>query len=649
MPGLSAFQKVFKEHIVGKPDAIPPIGSEVEIVIDHTLTQDATGTMAYLSYEALECPKVKTELSVSFVDHNMLQSDFRNADDHAYLQSVAAKYGILYSRSGNGICHQVFLERFARPGKTLLGSDSHTPTAGGVGAIAIGAGGLSVALAMAGKPFTVKVPKIIGVHMTNRLNPFCTAKDIILEILRIKTVKGGRGCVVEYFGPGIKTLSVPQRATITNMGAEIGATTSFFPSDEVTKEFLEKERRGDQWVPIEADADCHYDEIIELDLSKIEPLVAKPHMPDVVDTVRNLSGLKVNQVIIGSCTNSGYQDLMAVAGLLKGKKVHPSLTCAVAPGSRQVYATIARNGALADLIEAGVRILESACGPCIGMGHCPGTDSVTVRTFNRNFKGRCGEKSAGIYLVSPETAAACALTGTFTDPRDLGVEFPHIPAWEPVVDDSMVVAPPEDGADVEIVRGPNIKPIPKFFEMVDFEKEVVIKTGDDITTDDIAPAGAKVLPLRSNIPALSEFIFKPIDEHFVDRCKEKEGGIIVGGENYGQGSSREAAALGPLHLGIRAVIAKSFARIHMDNLFIWGITPLVFDNPADYDKIELGTVLRVENFVEHMTASPDSPKVPVTIAATGEVIMTTCPLDGPSIEVLLSGGAISRQRSLVKK
>ncbi len=647
-------EKILREHLVegAVEGKLPPAGSEIAIKIDQTLTQDATGTMAYLEFEAIGVPRVKTELSVSYVDHNMLQTDFMNADDHDYLRSIAAKYGILFSRPGNGICHQVHLERFARPGRTLLGSDSHTPTAGGAGSLAIGAGGLDVALAMGGGAFHLNMPKIVGVKLTGELKPWVSAKDVILELLRRLDVKGGVGKVFEYFGPGVKTLSVPERATITNMGAELGATTSIFPSDGVTKKYLESEGRGAQWAELSADSAADYKERIELDLSSIEPMAAKPHSPGNVCKVSELDGLKVNQVIIGSCTNSSYRDLMVAASVMKGKKVHKGVSFAILPGSRQVYRMIAKNGALADLIESGARILESACGPCIGMGLAPRSGGVTVRTFNRNFEGRCGTADAKAYLVSPETAAAIAISGEFTDPRKMG-EYPKIRPAKIEIDDSMIIPPPEpdepddDGDEepgdpdapspVEIIRGPNIKPLPELKPLeASLSKEVLLKVGDNITTDHIMPAGAKILPLRSNVPAISDFVFSKVDPEFPKRAKAKGGGIVVGGENYGQGSSREHAAIAPLYLGVRAVIAKSWARIHKDNLMNWGIVPLTFANPADYEKISQGDVIEMPHLRDELKAGKE---VTVRLGGKGE-IKAKCELTPRAIEILLDGGLI---------
>jgi len=640
-------EKILEGHLVeggfgnkenGTPK-LPSYGSEIAIKIDQTLTQDATGTMAYLEFEALGLPRVKTELSVSYVDHNMLQTDFMNADDHDYLRTVAAKYGVRYSRPGNGICHQVHLERFARPGKTLLGSDSHTPTAGGIGSLAIGAGGLDVALAMGGGAFFLNMPKIVGVKLTGELKLWVSAKDAILELLRRLDVKGGVGKVFEYFGPGVKTLSVPERATITNMGAELGATTSIFPSDNVTKKYLESQGRAEQWVEVKADSIKDFDEVMELDLSSIEPMVAKPHSPGNVVKVSEIEGTKVNQVIIGSCTNSSYRDLMVAAAVLKGKTVHPDVSFAILPGSRQVYKMIADNGALGDLIASGARILESACGPCIGMGLAPRSGAVTVRTFNRNFEGRCGTADAKSYLVSPETAAAIAINGVFTDPRKLG-EYPKIKNAKVVIDDSMIILPPETGngkPETEIIRGPNIKPLPELKPLENsLSKEVLLKVGDNITTDHIMPAGAKILPLRSNVPAISEFVFSKIDPTFPKRAKEKGGGIVVGGENYGQGSSREHAAIAPLYLGVRAVIAKSWARIHKDNLMNWGIVPLTFVNPVDYEKIAQGDTLEMPHLRDELKSGKE-----VTVKTKNGDIKAKSELSPRAIEMLLDSGLIN--------
>ena len=589
--GLNLTQKIIKAHLVeGEIEA----GKQIVIRIDQTLTQDATGTMAYLQFEAMGVPRVKTKLSVSYIDHNTLQTDFRNADDHVYLQTVAAKYGIYFSRPGNGICHQVHLERFGAPGQTLLGSDSHTPTQGGLGMMAIGAGGLDVALAMAGQPFHLNMPSVLNVKLTGKLRPWVSAKDVILEVLRKLTVKGGVGKVIEYSGAGIKSLSVPERATITNMGAELGATTSIFPTDDVTKKFLAAQKRGKSYKQVGADDDATYDEQIVIDLSKLEPLMAQPHMPDNIIEVRKLKGTKVNQVAIGSCTNSSYRDMMTVASIFKGKTIHQGLSVGISPGSKQVFDMISKEGAMTQLIDAGARILESACGPCIGMGFAPSTDGVSVRTFNRNFVGRSGTKSAQVFLASPETAAACALTGKITDPRKLGTRPPKIKMPKTfLVNDNMIIKPTRKA--VEVVRGPNIQPLPVKDALEDtITGELLLKTGDNVTTDHIMPAGARILPLRSNVPEISKFVFESVDSTFPERAKAAGGGFITGGQNYGQGSSREHAALAPMFLGVKAVLVKSFARIHRANLVNFGILPLTFVNEADYDKIDQGDKLTLE-------------------------------------------------------
>ncbi len=582
---LNLTQKIFKDHLVSGEMVA---GKEVAIRIDQTLTQDATGTMSYLQFEALGLDRVKTELSVSYVDHNMLQTGFENADDHRYLQTVAARYGIVFSRPGNGICHQVHLERFGKPGKTLLGSDSHTPTNGGLGMIAIGAGGLDVALAMGGEPFYTAMPKVVLVKLTGKLQPFVSAKDVILELLRRLTVKGGVGRIFEYGGEGVASLSVPERSTITNMGAELGATTSIFPSDEQTRKYLKAQGRENDYVAFAADPGATYDETVEIDLNTLEPLIAQPHSPDNVVKVREIAGIPVSQVAIGSCTNSSYKDLLGIAAIMKGKTVHPSVSLGFSPGSRQTLEMISQNGVLGDLITSGARLLESACGPCIGMGFAPPSGGVSVRTFNRNFEGRSGTKDAKVYLASPEVAAACAITGVITDPRDLGVAPKSVDLPEKyVLDDRMMIFPPKEGAGIEVLRGPNIKPLPtrdRISESV--TGSVLLKVGDNITTDHIMPAGAKVLPLRSNVPAISQYVFESVDPTFPKRAKEAGGGFIVGGANYGQGSSREHAALAPMYLGVKAVIVKGFARIHLANLINFGILPLTFVNEADYDKID---------------------------------------------------------------
>ncbi len=598
--GLNITRKIIKSHLIsGEMKA----GEEIAIKIDQTLTQDATGTMAYLQFEALGIPKVKTELSVSYADHNMLQSSFENADDHRFLQTAAAKYGIYFSKPGNGICHQVHLERFAVPGKTLLGSDSHTPTAGGLGMLAIGAGGLDVAVAMGGGPFYLKMPKVVLVKLSGKLNPWVTSKDVILELLRRLTVKGGTGKIMEYGGDGVKTLSATERATITNMGAELGATTSIFPSDENTKRYMIAQKRGEDWIPLEAEPDAECDEIVEINLSELEPLIAKPHNPDNVSMVKDIAGLKVQQVCVGSCTNSSYMELMTVAAMLKGKSVHPDVSMVVSPGSKQVLEMIAKNDALTDIIKAGARILESACGPCIGMGQAPETNAISLRTFNRNFEGRSGTISANVYLCSPETAVASALAGVITDPRDVGERI-EIEMYEKFcINDNMIIPPLGDRerAKVEIIRGPNIKPLPIGKEISEvYSGEVLLKVSNNISTDHIMPAGAKILPLRSNIPAISEYVFSMVDSDFSKRAKEKGGGIVIGGENYGQGSSREHAALAPMYLGLKVVIVKSFARIHLANLINFGILPLSFSNVDDYDKIDQGDQLEFSDLKKHI-------------------------------------------------
>lgn len=583
--GDNLVNKILKSHLV---DGEIKTSMPISIKIDQTITQDSTGTMAYLQLEAMGIDKVKTKRSVAFVDHNMLQQGFENADDHKFIQTVASKHGIYFSKPGNGICHQVFLERFSKPGETLIGSDSHTPTAGGVGMLAIGAGGLDVALAMGGVAYNINTPKVCKVNLINKLNKMVAAKDIILEVLRRLSVKGGVGRVFEYGGEGVSSLSVPERATITNMGAELGATTSIFPSDERTLEFFKAQGREDEWIEFKPDKDAVYDEEITIDLSKLKPLAAKPHSPDNVDEVENIGKIKVDQVAIGSCTNSSYADLMKVSKILKGKKVHKDVSLVIAPGSRQVMEMLARNGALGDIISAGARILENSCGPCIGMGQAPGTDGVSLRTFNRNFYGRSGTLSAKVYLVSPETAAVSAITGVLTDPRELDVDLDFEMPKEFLIDDSMIIKPAKDGEEVEVKRGPNIKPFPINKPLGEkIEGKVVIKVSDNITTDHIMPSNSKLLPFRSNIPYLSEFCFNTVDSEFPKRAKENGGGIIVAGSNYGQGSSREHAALAPLYLGIKGVIAKSFARIHKANLINNGIVPLEFINEDDYEDIEL--------------------------------------------------------------
>ncbi len=598
--GMTLTEKILSAHLV---EGEMVKGTEIGIKIDQTLTQDATGTMAYLEFEAMGVPRVKTERSVAYIDHNTLQSGFENADDHRFIGSVAKKHGIYFSRPGNGICHQVHLERFGAPGKTLIGSDSHTPTGGGIGMIAIGAGGMDVAVAMGGGTYYITCPKVVKVNLTGKLQPWVAAKDVILEVLKRISVKGGVGKVIEYCGEGVKTLSVPERATITNMGAELGATTSIFPSDEVTKGFLKAQGREDVYVPLSADADAVYDEEININLSELVPLAACPHSPDNVKTAEDLSGMKIDQVCIGSCTNSSLLDMLKVAHILKGKTVHPDVSLSIAPGSKQVLNMLAQNGALSDMIDAGARILESACGPCIGMGQSPNSKGISLRTFNRNFEGRSGTKDGQIYLVSPETAAASALAGVFTDPRTLG-EMPEFTLPEEfTINDNMIVAPvpAEEMDSVEVLRGPNIKPFPVSEPLAEtIDAKVSLKVGDNITTDHIMPAGAKILPLRSNIPKISEYCFAVCDEKFHDRALEMGKSVIIGGSNYGQGSSREHAALAPLYLGVKAVITKSFARIHMANLINAGIVPMTFADEADYDKIDQTDEIVIEHIGEQI-------------------------------------------------
>ncbi len=639
--------KIIRDHLVaGKMES----GEEIAIRIDQTLTQDATGTMAYLELEAMGIDRVRTELSVSYIDHNMLQTDFRNPDDHKYLMTVAKRFGIWLSKPGNGICHQVHVERFARPGKTLLGSDSHTPTSGGVGMLAIGAGGLDVAAAMAGEPFYLKMPRIVGVHLRGKLPEWVTAKDVILELLRRLTVKGGVGKIFEYFGEGIKELSVPERATITNMGAELGATTSLFPSDEVTRAYLKAQGREDDWVELLPDPDAQYDEVIEIDLSELEPLIACPHSPDNVVPVREVEGIRVDQVVIGSCTNSSFVDLRRSAKLLEGRRVHPDVIFAVAPGSKQVLELITTDSSLLSFLKAGARILESACGPCIGMGYAPPSGGVTVRSFNRNFEGRSGTPDAKVYLASPETCTASAVAGEIVDPRRLaqreGIKWVKVelPERFPYGDEAFIEPlPPEEAVKVEIYRGPNIRPLPPFDEMPDsISGEVALIVGDNITTDHIMPAGARILPLRSNIYAISEYVYHYVDPDFVARAKKlkKEGrfSVIVGGENYGQGSSREHAALAPRFLGVRAVIAKSFARIHHANLVNFGIVPLELVNKSDYDKFSLGDEIEIPDL---RACLKEGKEVRVVNRTTGEEILCGYNLTPYQIEVLIDGGRLN--------
>ncbi len=636
--GLTLTEKILKSHLV---DGSFEKGKEIGIRIDQTLTQDATGTMAYLEFEAIGIPRVKTERSVAYIDHNTLQSGFENADDHRFIGSVAKKHGIYFSRPGNGICHQVHLERFGIPGKTLIGSDSHTPTGGGIGMIAIGAGGLDVAVAMGGGAYYITYPKIVKINLTGKLSSWVAAKDVILEVLRRMSVKGGVGKVIEYTGEGVKTLSVPERATITNMGAELGATTSIFPSDEITRQFLKAQRREDVWTPLSADEDAVYDEQIDINLSEIEPMAACPHMPDNVKTLSEIGNMKIDQVCIGSCTNSSLQDMMKVAYILKGKTVHPDVSLAIAPGSKQVLNMLAQNGALSIMIDSGARVLESACGPCIGMGQSPNSKGISLRTFNRNFEGRSGTKDAEIYLVSPEVAAISALKGVLTDPREIG-DMPEFKMPDEfVINDNMIVPPAgeKDMDSVEVLRGPNIKPFPKTSELAEnLDCRCSLKVDDNITTDHIMPAGAKILPLRSNIPAISNYCFTVCDEKFPERAKEYGESIIVGGANYGQGSSREHAALAPLYLGVKAVLVKSFARIHRANLINAGILPLTFKNEADYDKISLGDELKIDGLAEKIKNSED---IVIENKTNGEKIECSCELTDRTRDIILAGGLLN--------
>ena len=640
--GYTIAEKIIKSHLVSG-EMIE--GHEIGLKIDQTLTQDATGTMAYLQLEAMGTERVKTELSVAYIDHNTLQTGFENADDHRYIQTVAKKHGIRFSRPGNGICHQVHLERFAIPGKTLIGSDSHTPTAGGMGMLAMGAGGLDVAVAMGGGTYYITMPKMIKINLVGALSDYVSAKDVILEVLRLLSVKGGVGAIIEYGGEGVKTLSVPERATITNMGAELGATTSIFPSDEITKKFLEAEGRGDSYTPIFSDEYAKYSAEYTVDLSKLEPLAACPHSPDNIKPISELKGKKVNQICIGSCTNSSLRDLLTVAKILKGKTVHPDVSLSISPGSKQVYTMLAECGALADLISAGARILECACGPCIGMGFSPGTKGVSLRTFNRNFLARSGTKDAEVYLVSPEVAAVSAIFGVFSDPRALG-KAPKIELPEKfLINDNLVELPSsiEEAKSIEVERGPNIKPIPKGKEPEEaLKSKIILKVEDNITTDHIMPAGTKILPYRSNVPKLSEFCFTVCDPEFPERAKREGGGIILGGQNYGQGSSREHAALVPLYLGIKAVIAKSFARIHVANLINFGIVPFTLDNPDDYDKLFKNELTNIDNF-KSAIANDDFTYIE---NSKGERIKLLLNLTERQRKILLAGGLLNYTKSL---
>lgn len=633
--GYNLVYKILKSHLV---EGELKVGSPIGLKIDKTLTQDSTGTMAYLQLEAMGIDRVKTKKSVAFVDHNMLQQGFENADDHKFIQTVASKYGVYFSKPGNGVCHQVFLERFAAPSETLIGSDSHTPTAGGVGMLAMGAGGLDVALAMGGGAYYINTPKVCKINLKGKLNPMVAAKDIVLEVLRRLTVKGGVGRIFEYGGEGVKSLSVPERATITNMGAELGATTSIFPSDEKTLEFFKAQGREEDWIEFKADDDAVYDEEITIDLSQLEPLVAKPHSPDNVEEVRTVGKIKIDQVAIGSCTNSSYEDLMKVAKILKGKKVHPEVSLVIAPGSRQVVEMLARNGALADIISSGARLLENGCGPCIGMGQAPGTDAVSLRTFNRNFYGRSGTLSAKVYLVSPETAAVSAINGYLTDPRefegDVTVELPE----RFIIDDTMILAPAEDGSKVEVQRGPNIKPFPVNKELDEtVQGKVLLKVEDNITTDHIMPSSSKLLPYRSNIPYLSDYCFNTVDENFPKYAKEHNGGFIVGGNNYGQGSSREHAALVPLYLGVKGVIVKSFARIHKANLINSGIVPMEFVNEEDYNRINQFDDLIIDDMLKGLEAG----ELTVKNSSGGYSFKVKVDLTPKEVEILKAGGRLN--------
>ncbi len=644
--GLTMTEKILSAHLV---EGELVRGTEIGIRIDQTLTQDATGTMAYLEFEAMGVPRVRTERSVAYIDHNTLQNGFENADDHRFIGSCAKKHGLYFSRPGNGICHQVHLERFGIPGKTLIGSDSHTPTGGGLGMLAIGAGGLDVAVAMGGGAYYITCPKVVNVKLTGKLSPWVAAKDVILEVLRRMSVKGGVGKVIEYTGEGVKTLTVPERATITNMGAELGATTSVFPSDEMTRAFLKAQQREEVWIPLAADEDAVYDEVIEIDLSKLEPLAACPHSPDNVKSMSEIGRLKIDQVCIGSCTNSSLLDMMKVAYILKGKTVHPDVSLAIAPGSKQVLNMLAANGCLSDMIDAGARILESACGPCIGMGQSPNSAGISLRTFNRNFEGRSGTKDGQIYLVSPETAAASALTGYLTDPRTLG-EMPEFRLPDVfTVNDNMVTLPADekDMDSVEIKLGPNIKPYPETHPLLEtIDAPVSLKVGDNITTDHIMPAGAKILPLRSNIPKISEYCFAVCDEEFPKRAKALGQSIIVGGANYGQGSSREHAALAPLYLGVKAVLVKSFARIHRANLINAGILPLTFVNEADYDKIAQGDQLVLAGV--RKAVEDGRTELTVVNKTSGAEIPVLCELTGRTKDIMLAGGLLDYTREALK-
>ncbi|MBE6764393.1 MAG: aconitate hydratase [Ruminococcaceae bacterium] len=635
--GFTIAQKIIKAHLV---EGEMVVGSEIGLRIDQTLTQDATGTMAYLEFEAMGVPRVKTERSVAYIDHNTLQTGFENADDHRFIQSIAKKHGIWFSRPGNGICHQLHLERFGIPGKTLIGSDSHTPTGGGLGMLAMGAGGLDVAVAMGGGTYYITMPKMVRVNLSGKLPAWVSAKDVILEVLRIMSVKGGVGKIIEYGGEGVRTLTVPERATITNMGAELGATTSIFPSDDITYSFMKAQGREADWSELKADDDAVYDEVIEIDLSSLKPLAAAPHSPDNIKSIEELKGKKIDQVLIGSCTNSSYLDLMRVAAILKGKTVHPDVSLGIAPGSKQVFNMLAQNGALADIIASGARVLECACGPCIGMGQSPNSGGISLRTFNRNFEGRSGTADGQVYLVSPETAAVSAIAGVFTDARELGeaanIELPE----KFYINDNMILEPAsvEEADSVEILRGPNIKPFPVTEELpAEIAAKALLKVGDNITTDHIMPAGAKILPYRSNIPHLSQYCFGVCDSTFPERAKAEGKSIVIGGSNYGQGSSREHAALVPLYLGVKAVIVKSFARIHLANLVNAGIVPMTFVDPDDYDRVDQLDELRIPDIREALSAGTAT----VINVTKGTEFTVKCEVSGRQRDILLAGGLLN--------
>lgn len=638
--GKNLVQKIFETHLVNGR-CVP--NEEIGVAVDQTLTQDATGTMAYLQFEALGVPRVKSKFSISYVDHNMLQTGFENADDHRFLQTFSAKHGIFFSKPGNGICHQIHLERFAKPGEILLGSDSHTPNAGAIGMIAIGVGGLDVALAMAGEPYYLKMPEIVGVTLKGKLPPWVASKDIMLELLRQFTVKGGVEKIFEFRGPGVKMLSIPERATIANLGAELGATTTIFPSDEKTLEFLKAQGRKKDWVSLTPDRDAEYDQVIEMDLHELEPLMAQPSSPDKVCPVREVAGRVVKQVCIGSCNNSSYFDLMSVAKILKGRKVHLDVSLTITPGSKQVFEMIARNGALAILISAGARILESACGPCIGMGQAPPSGAISIRTMNRNFPGRSGTPEDQVYLASPYIATACALKGSITDPRTLGSRPPRISMPSRfLIDDSFILSPDSKPEKVMVERGPNIKPLPLRNPLEDsIEGSVLLKVGDNVTTDDILPAGARILPLRSNIPAISQYLFERIDAHFAERTKQLGGGFIVGGENYGQGSSREHAALVPMYLGIKAILTKSYARIHRSNLINFGVLPLTFEDPDEFSKIQQGDRLRI---TELRSALQGEGFLMIENVTRKRMLKVSHGLNARQRQILLAGGLLNYTR-----